>query len=138
MPDTLRELPEFSTREAVRERTWEFDRENDVWTVNGRIFDETRPAATVKCGTAEIWRLKGKGSWHHPVHIHMEEGRILTRNGKPPPPHERGRKDVFVLNPGEEVRIFIRFRDFEGRYVMHCHNLIHEDHDMMVRFDVRR
>ena len=138
VPDTLRELPEFSTREAVRERTWEFDRENDVWTVNGRIFDETRPAATVKCGTAEIWRLKGKGSWHHPVHIHMEEGRILTRNGKPPPPHERGRKDVFVLNPGEEVRIFIRFRDFEGRYVMHCHNLIHEDHDMMVRFDVKR
>jgi len=43
-----------------------------------------------------------------------------------------------VLNPGEEVRIFIRFRDFEGRYVMHCHNLIHEDHDMMVRFDVKR
>ena len=66
----------------------------------------------------------------------MEEGRILSRNGKPPPPHERGRKDVFVLNPGEEVRVYIRFRDYLGRYVMHCHNLIHEDHDMMVQFEI--
>jgi FtsP/CotA-like multicopper oxidase with cupredoxin domain len=138
VPDKLRDLPEIPNSEVVRERTWEFDRENDVWTVNGKIFDETKPAATVKAGSAEIWRLRGKGSWHHPVHIHMEEGRILSRNGKPPPPHERGRKDVFVLNPGEDVRVYIRFRDFEGKYVMHCHNLIHEDHDMMVRFDVTR
>ncbi|WP_232532955.1 MULTISPECIES: multicopper oxidase family protein [Ramlibacter] len=138
VPDRLRDLPEIPQSEVVRERTWEFDRENDVWTVNGKIFDDTRPAAIVKAGTAEIWRLRGKGSWHHPVHIHMEEGRILSRNGKPPPPHEQGRKDVFVLNPGEDVRVYLRFRDFEGRYVMHCHNLIHEDHDMMVRFDVKR
>ena len=24
----------------------------------------------------------------------------------------------------------------EGRYMMHCHNLVHEDHDMMVQFEV--
>jgi FtsP/CotA-like multicopper oxidase with cupredoxin domain len=34
------------------------------------------------------------------------------------------------------VRIFIRFRDFVGKYVMHCHNLVHEDHAMMVRWDI--
>jgi FtsP/CotA-like multicopper oxidase with cupredoxin domain len=62
--------------------------------------------------------------------------RIPSRNGKPPPPHEAGRKDVFVLNPGEEVRILVCFRDFVGKYAMHCHNTVHEDHHMMVRFDV--
>jgi FtsP/CotA-like multicopper oxidase with cupredoxin domain len=62
--------------------------------------------------------------------------RILSRNGKAPAPHEAGRKDVFVLAPGEEVRILVCFRDFVGKYVMHCHNTIHEDHHMMVRFDV--
>ena len=138
VPDKLRDLPEIPANEVVKERSFEFDRENDVWTVNGKIFDENNSVATVKAGTAEIWRLEGKGSWHHPVHIHMEEGRILTRNGKAPPLHERGRKDVFVLRPGEVVRVYMRFRDFEGKYVMHCHNLTHEDHDMMVRFDVKR
>jgi hypothetical protein len=24
-----------------------------------------------------------------------------------------------------------------GRYMMHCHNLVHEDHDMMVQFEVQ-
>jgi FtsP/CotA-like multicopper oxidase with cupredoxin domain len=80
--------------------------------------------------------LRGKGNWHHPVHIHMEEGRILSRNGAPPPPHEVCRKDIYSLEPGEEVRVFIRFRDFVGKYMMHCHNLTHEDHAMMVRFDI--
>jgi FtsP/CotA-like multicopper oxidase with cupredoxin domain len=136
VPSTLRELPPINMSEVVKTRTWEFDKENEVWTVNGKIFDVEKPAAIVKRGTAEIWVLKGKGSWHHPVHIHLEEGRILSRNGKPPPPHEVGRKDVYVLAPGEEVRVFIRFREFTGKYMMHCHNLTHEDHAMMVRFDV--
>jgi FtsP/CotA-like multicopper oxidase with cupredoxin domain len=136
VPALLRPLAPINLAEVVKTRTWEFDKTNEVWTVNGKIFDVEAPAAIVKRGTAEIWVLKGKGSWHHPVHIHLEEGRILSRNGKPPPPHEAGRKDVFVLEPGEEVRVFLRFRDFVGKYMMHCHNLTHEDHSMMIRFDV--
>ena len=136
VPDILRALPHIVMSEVVARRTFEFNKVNEVWTVNGKIFDVNTPVAKPKRGTAEIWTLKGKGSWHHPVHIHLEEGRILTRNGVAPPPHERGRKDVYVLEPGEEVRIFIRFRDFTGKYMMHCHNLTHEDHAMMIRFDV--
>jgi FtsP/CotA-like multicopper oxidase with cupredoxin domain len=60
----------------------------------------------------------------------------LSRNGKPPPPHEIGRKDVYVLMPGEEIQVLLHFRDFQGKYVMHCHNTAHEDHAMMVRWDV--
>ena len=52
------------------------------------------------------------------------------------PVHERGRKDVFVLGKNTTMRVFLRFRDFLGKYVMHCHNLTHEDHAMMVRWDV--
>ncbi|MFL6464933.1 MAG: multicopper oxidase domain-containing protein, partial [Bryobacteraceae bacterium] len=26
--------------------------------------------------------------------------------------------------------------DFLGRYVMHCHNVVHEDHAMMIRWDI--
>ena len=136
VPDKLRDLAPINVSDAVRTRRFEFDRENEVWTVNGRLFDVENARIKVKRGTSEIWVLKGKGSWTHPLHVHLEEGRILSRNGVAPPPHERGRKDVFVLAPGEEVRVFLKFRDWTGKYMMHCHNTIHEDHAMMMRFDV--
>lgn len=136
VPDVLRPLRAPVVPANTRVRRWDFDRENDLWTVNGRLFNVNRPAATIKLGVDEVWELRGKGSWSHPVHIHFEEARILTRNGLKPPPHERGRKDVFELRPGEVVRILICFEDFPGKYLMHCHNTIHEDHHMMVRFDV--
>ena len=34
------------------------------------------------------------------------------------------------------LQLFMNFRDYTGKYMMHCHNLIHEDHAMMVRWDV--
>ncbi len=46
------------------------------------------------------------------------------------------RKDTVRLNPRSNATIKMRFRDWQGRYVMHCHNVIHEDHAMMIRFDV--
>ena len=136
VPEFLRALPPINLAEVVKTRRFEFDKVNDIWTVNGKIFDPEVVYANPKRGTSEIWILKGKGSWHHPVHIHMTEGRILSRNGKAPPTHEQGRKDVYVLKPGEEVRVLLRFSDFTGKYLMHCHNLTHEDHAMMVRWDI--
>jgi FtsP/CotA-like multicopper oxidase with cupredoxin domain len=40
------------------------------------------------------------------------------------------------LGPNDEVVVFLRFRDFLGRHVMHCHNTLHEDHAMMLRWDI--
>jgi FtsP/CotA-like multicopper oxidase with cupredoxin domain len=77
------------------------------------------------------------------VHIHFEEHRVLSRNGVAVRPNvqnnasvDYARKDVIELNTNEEVRVFMRFRDMKGRYVMHCHNVVHEDHAMMVRWDI--
>ena len=136
VPSVLRPLRRAVVPANAKIRKWEFDRENDLWTVNHKLFDVTKPAALIKRGVDEVWELKANGSWSHPIHIHFEEARILTRNGLAPPPHERGRKDVFEIRPGEVVRILICFEDYVGKYIMHCHNLVHEDHHMMVRFDV--
>jgi FtsP/CotA-like multicopper oxidase with cupredoxin domain len=136
VPALLRELPPINLAEVVRVRQWKFDRVNNVWSVNGKLFDTYEAAARPKKGTAEIWELRVEGDWTHPIHIHFEEGRILTRNGVAPPPHEQGRKDVYPVKGEEVVRVFIRFRDYVGRYVMHCHNLVHEDHAMMIRWDI--
>lgn len=116
------------------DRTFLFDRSNGAWTVNSKIYDPLVVSALIPLNAQEVWEIQGSGDWAHPVHIHFEEFRILSRNGVLPPVQERGRKDVIYLRPGEKVRIFMRFRDFHGRYVMHCHNVVHEDHAMMVNF----
>jgi FtsP/CotA-like multicopper oxidase with cupredoxin domain len=69
--------------------------------------------------------------------MHVEEQRVLTYNRVPVTSGPLfARKDVFTLKPGDEMEIYVRFRDWLGRYPMHCHNTVHEDHAMMVRFDV--
>ena len=63
----------------------------------------------------------------------------LSINGRPPaasPLVTIGRQDVLRLEADAQATLFIRFRDFQGKYPMHCHNTIHEDHAMMLRFDV--
>ncbi len=40
------------------------------------------------------------------------------------------------LQHNETATLFFRFRDFPGRYPLHCHNVVHEDHAMMLRFDI--
>lgn len=136
VPAKLRDLPMINLREVVTTRVWEFTRSPGGWSVNDKLFDVSVASATPKQGTAEIWVLCVRGDWTHPIHIHFEEGRILTRNGVAPPPHERGRKDVYSVGNNEELRIFLRFRDYVGKYMMHCHNLVHEDHAMMIRWDI--
>jgi FtsP/CotA-like multicopper oxidase with cupredoxin domain len=72
----------------------------------------------------------------HPVHTHLVNFQILERNGKAPLPHETGWKDTVAVNKDEQVKVVMRFQGFKGRYLIHCHNLEHEDHSMMARFDV--
>jgi len=135
---TLRELPDIDTTNAVR-RSWDFGRTNGAWTVNGRIFDANVSSADVVRGSTEIWTLKGGGGWWHPVHIHYEEHQILSRTPSDGPSFTNkweGRKDVALLHGAERVECFFRFRDWLGKYPMHCHNVVHEDHAMMVRFDL--
>ena len=143
VPSVLRPLrrPTAAEIAAAPVRRFEFSRRNGLWKVNDLLFSATSPRVTVKKGSAEIWELVNpSGGWSHPVHIHFEEGHIISRTSGgvsvPVPAHERGRKDVYVLGPTSSVRIFLRFRDFTGKYMMHCHNTVHEDHGMMLRWDI--
>ncbi len=98
--------------------------------------------SAIEHGDLEVWTIKGGGGWTHPVHIHYEEGMILTRMGKLPPDWELyGKKDMYRIGPendsGGIIEIAYRARDFLGDYVMHCHNTTHEDHAMLLRWDAR-
>jgi FtsP/CotA-like multicopper oxidase with cupredoxin domain len=123
--------------DSLRTRPFRFERKNGLWTINGKTWDTKRSDANPGLGDTEIWELENKsGGWSHPVHIHLIDFQILDRNGKPPHPYERGPKDAVYIGEGEKVRVLMRFGPQKGKYMMHCHNLVHEDHDMMTHFDV--
>jgi spore coat protein A len=61
---------------------------------------------------------------------------VIERDGAPPPLHEAGWKDTVAVAKGHYVKVIARFGGYRGRYLVHCHNLEHEDHAMMARFDV--
>ena len=98
-----------------------------------------RISAAPKFGTREVWTLQnGGGGWDHPIHIHFEEGQILARNGSAAnvPAWEKGRKDVYRLRPGGSVTLTMQFRDWGGMFMEHCHNTVHEDNAMLVRWEI--
>src|SRR5437868_5040857 len=70
----------------------------------------------------------------------FEEGQILARNGSAAnvPAWEKGRKDVYRLRPGGSVTLTMQFREFFGMFMEHCHNTVHEDHAMLVRWELDR
>ncbi|WP_457787553.1 multicopper oxidase family protein [Pseudomonas sp. PL-6] len=144
VPSTLRPLPPLpSTAQlaALPVRKFVFERRQNMWAINGQFIDVNVPRAVIPMGGMEIWELTSiDDGWDHPIHIHFEEGRILSKSidgrNVTVPIHERGRKDVYVIEGFATTRVLMRFRDYKGKYVMHCHNLIHEDHAMMLRWDV--
>jgi len=137
IPDKFFDLPPITRAEVVTERTFVFDRTNGGWSVNGKQFDPDVVTANPRQGTAEIWNfVNNSGGWMHPVHVHFEEHQQISRNGKPPAIDEVAREDVVWLGHGESVKTFRRFRDFLGRYVAHCHNVVHEDHAMMFQWKI--
>lgn len=118
-------------------------REHGRWTINGKTWEDvvssgyTATLATPALGSVEIWRIiNDSGGWFHPLHIHLVDFKVLSRNGLPPQPYERGPKDVVYVGENETVRVIARFGPHPGRYMVHCHNLVHEDHDMMGQFEV--
>jgi FtsP/CotA-like multicopper oxidase with cupredoxin domain len=119
-------------------RTFSFDRRAN-WAINGQVFQDT-PRFRVKRNTVEKWVVTNNSfGWQHPVHIHFEEFQTLTINGRAvsnSPLVNSGRKDVLRLEFNQTAELLFRFRDFVGKYPMHCHNVVHEDHAMMLRFDI--
>lgn len=91
-----------------------------------------------KPGEVEHWTIEnGGGGWDHPIHLHFEEGVTLQRNGKTPPIHENlVRKDVWRLPGNGKVTFQVQFGEFGGAYVQHCHNTVHEDFGMLMRYQI--
>jgi spore coat protein A len=104
--------------------------------------------------TTEIWNLINRTDDAHPIHLHLVRFQILDRRKfdvftyatrktlrytgpvVPPEANEMGWKDTVRADPAMVTRIVAKFEGYPGRYVWHCHNLDHEDNEMMRPYDV--
>lgn len=144
VPDTLRSnvpFPISDTPNTINHH-FRFHRSNGEWQINNVVFADVdnRVLAKVPRGTTEIWELENSSDgWSHPIHVHLVDFRVLARtdgNRAVMPYEAAGLKDVVWLGRGETAIVEAHYAPWDGLYMFHCHNLIHEDHDMMAAFNV--
>lgn len=138
LPGRLSQIEPLDTTGALV-RTWKFTRGQidgrPGWVINGRPFDPRDMHAQVPLGELEIWRFHT--DLHHPVHVHLDAFQVISRGGHAPGDFDHGWKDTVDVRPAEHVDVAVRFTDHAGPYLIHCHNLEHEDRMMMAAFATR-
>ena len=134
-------------------------------TMNGTLVFTDPITENPQVGDTEIWEFHNTTGDAHPIHMHLVDYRVLSRQKfsgtltpktnsdgsqggvldeasikllgrkKLPAPGEAGKKDTAKMFPGEVTRVIAKFKR-PGEYVVHCHILSHEDHEMMRPFYV--
>lgn len=143
IPSQLRPIEPLPITVNTPKRRFSFERgQNNRWTINGKMWDADRIDANPQPGAIEVWTFTNpnKGTFH-PVHLHVADAQLLDRNGQPPRSFERGWKDVFLLGSEETIRVAVKFKEgiaaeVQGKFMMHCHQLVHEDRGMMSQFQI--
>ncbi|HJY64122.1 MAG TPA: multicopper oxidase domain-containing protein, partial [Ignavibacteria bacterium] len=109
----------------------------NVHRINGLYFDMNRIDWETPLNALEEWKIFNQTSDFHPMHAHGVLWQVLARNNNYNlAPNDKGWKDTVLVNGGETVRVLVKFTDYKGIYLFHCHNLEHEDDGMMLNFKV--
>ncbi|MBI4749317.1 MAG: multicopper oxidase domain-containing protein [Acidobacteria bacterium] len=160
VPSTLSTISRHRLEDAVnrdKPRTFSTSFNRMAWVLNGRRFamNEVAENEIVQLGTLEAWNLvNDAGSARmmgmrmmHPIHIHGVQFQVIERQITPGFASgwntvragyvDEGWKDTVLLMPGERVKLLLKFEDYSGLFVYHCHNLEHEDAGMMRNFLIR-
>lgn len=152
LPTQLSQILPIDIKGAAQRKIW-IEMGQMRWLINGESFRPDAFPIDVRRNTTEVWELhNAKQSMPHPMHMHGFQFQVLSRQNSPKQiealgVHGSGRiasdlgwKDTVLVWPGETIRLAVDFsHEFAGdqTYVFHCHNLEHEDGDMMVNMRVR-
>jgi FtsP/CotA-like multicopper oxidase with cupredoxin domain len=125
VPAVLRVIPALDTAQAIATRLIVLT--NGM--LNSKMMDMTRVDFRGQVGTTEIWAIENLVGMDHPFHLHGFQFQVLDRNGVPAP--YRSWKDTINVPKHETARVIVRFDDYAGKWMFHCHILDHEDRGMM-------
>ncbi len=131
-PTTNDDVPDWAAAaeaEVDHELTFETSNRDGewIWTINGEIFGEHTPIDVTE---GEFTKIKLTNQTHpmHPIHLHGQFFKVLTRNGEPV--DEPYFRDTVLLNMLDEVEIGMVPLDV-GDWVLHCHIQEHAEAGMM-------
>jgi len=160
LPATLTVLARHNLKDAVNAaspRRFDLTMGRMQWGINRRTFkmNEVANDEKVKLNTTEVWEIRNvesrgmmgmRGSMPHPIHIHGLQFQIIERKNVSRNQSawkdvkdgyvDQGWKDTVLVMPGEHVKVLLKFEDFKGQFLYHCHNLEHEDKGMMRNYEV--
>ena len=125
IPTRLRVVPPVDTADATDTRVMVLTQ----GMINGKLMDMDRVDVHAKRGATEIWQVENLVGMDHPFHLHGFQFQVLDRDGVPEP--FRSWKDVVNVPKHQTVRFIVRYDDYPGKWMFHCHILDHEDHGMM-------
>jgi FtsP/CotA-like multicopper oxidase with cupredoxin domain len=131
IPATLRRVPAIDPAQATATRLIVLEQ----GFINGQEFDPKRTDISAPLGATEIWEVENVVSMDHPFHLHGFSFQVLDRDGVPEP--FPAWKDTVNVPRHSAVRFIVRYTDFPGKWMFHCHILDHEDHGMMGILAVR-
>jgi len=159
LPGALRPVPRTEESLARKNRMLSLDEWSDrfgdsmIMLLNGSRWHDPITEKPL-LNSVEIWNLINTTDDPHPIHLHLVRFQVLDRrrfdkfqyqlkntlrfmgDPMPPAPNEAGWKDTVRAESGAVTRIIVRFEGYAGRYVWHCHNLEHEDNEMMRPYEV--
>ncbi len=140
IPASLTPIAYYNPNEVLRTRTFTLSMQmgmNGMHQINGKVFAMNRIDETVPLRELERWQIVNYTDEFHPMHVHGVLFQVLDRGGnRNLAPVDRGWKDTVLVNPNETVNVLIRFDSYAGIYLLHCHNLEHEDDGMMLNLQV--
>ena len=131
LPEVLRAIPPLDTAQATATRVMVLTQ----GMINGRLMDMSRVDVSASLGATEIWQVENLVGLDHPFHLHGFQFQVLDRDGVPEP--FRSWKDVVNVPRHQTVRFIVRYDNYPGNWMFHCHILDHEDHGMMGVLQVR-
>jgi len=131
IPASLRKVPVLDTSKVTAVRTVVFSQ----GLINGKMMDMARVDVSTTVGATEIWEIENIVGMDHPFHLHGFQFQVLDRDGVPE--KYRAWKDMLNIPKHSTARIIVRYDDFPGKWMFHCHILDHEDHGMMGVLEVK-
>jgi suppressor of ftsI len=146
LPTQRRYYPRIKPEEVKRVRNFIFSgvfppSENPYvgidFLINNNVYEELSVPHVCKLGSVEEWHIQVLGAHHggtegHPFHVHVNHFEVISVDNKPVTYAPVA--DTVWVPLKSSVVIRMRFKEFIGKSVFHCHILPHEDTGMMSNF----
>ncbi|HRE09905.1 MAG TPA: multicopper oxidase domain-containing protein [Ignavibacteria bacterium] len=139
VPGAFNPITYYNPADVVQTRTFTLTMgsSHPMHKINGLTFDINRIDWQTRLNSLEKWRIVNQTADYHPMHTHETQWQLLSRNGNTNiAPSDKGWKDTINIGVGETVEVLVKFTDYKGLYLFHCHNLEHEDEGMMLNFEI--